>query len=266
MKLFKISLILFFALTFTQQVFSQSKRSTFYEIKIYYLKNQEQEEVVDAYLKNAYLPENAYLPALNRNGIKNIGVFKPVGNDTSQNKRIYVLIPFKSPKQYADFPDRLANDKQHQESGKGYLNAAYNKAPYKRIESIFMRSFKGMPNLQVPAFKNEPQKRIYELRSYEAHTEKIHQNKVHMFNEGGEIDIFKRLGFNAIFYGSVLSGSNMPNLMYMTSFEDMASRDVHWKAFRADAEWKKLSSMQFYKNNVSKADILLLTPTDYSGI
>ena len=260
MKLFKISVILFFVSTFAQQVFSQSKRSTFYEIKIYYLKNQEQEELVDNYLKNAYLP------ALNRNGVKNIGVFKPVGNDTSQNKRIYVLIPFKSPKQFVDFPDRLIKDKQHRENGKDYLDAAYNKTPYKRIESIFLKAFKDMPGLQVPALKSEPQERIYELSSYAAHTEKIHQNKVHMFNEGGEIGIFKRLGFNAIFYGSVLSGSHMPNLMYRTSFEDKASRDTHWKAFGADAEWKKLSSIQSYKNNVSKADVLLLHPTEYSGI
>jgi hypothetical protein len=45
-----------------------------------------------------------------------------------------------------------------------------------------------------------------------------------MFNEGGEIELFKRLNFNAVFYASVISGSRMPNLMYMTSYESKADR------------------------------------------
>lgn len=54
--------------------------------------------------------------------------------------------------------------------------------------------------------------------------------------------------------------------MYMTSFENIASRDVHWKAFVDDAEWKKLEAMKEYKNNVSKNIITLLRPTEYSEI
>jgi hypothetical protein len=36
---------------------------------------------------------------------------------------------------------------------------------------------------------------------------------------GGEVPLFVRLGFNAVFYGEVIVGSHMPNLMYMTTFE-----------------------------------------------
>ena len=39
-----------------------------------------------------------------------------------------------------------------------------------------------------------------------------------MFNAGGEIDIFTKLNFNAVFYGDVIVGSHMPNLMYLTCF------------------------------------------------
>ena len=52
-----------------------------------------------------------------------------------------------------------------------------------------------------------------------------------MFNEGGEIDLFKRLDFQAVFYADVLSGSRMPNLVYMVVFENAATREEHWKAF-----------------------------------
>jgi fructose/tagatose bisphosphate aldolase len=75
-----------------------------------------------------------------------------------------------------------------------------------------------------------------------------------------------QLGFNAVMYGSVISGSHMPNLMYMTTFEDMPSREEHWKTFGNDPEWKKLSAMEKYQNNVSKIDIVFMHPTDYSGI
>ena len=54
--------------------------------------------------------------------------------------------------------------------------------------------------------------------------------------------------------------------MYMTTFENMADRDAHWKTFVDDPFWKKLSSMPEYKDNVQHIDIIFLTPTEYSDI
>jgi len=76
--------------------------------------------------------------------------------------------------------------------------------------------------------------------------------------------LFKRLNFNAIFYSEVVAGSKMPNLMYMTSFENRADREDHWKNFVNDPYWKKLSALPEYQNNVSHIDITFLYPTDYS--
>jgi hypothetical protein len=56
----------------------------------------------------------------------------------------------------------------------------------------------------------------------------------------------------------------MPNLMYMTTFKDMETRERLWKDFVDSAKWQELSSDPFYQNNVSHADILLLYPTPYS--
>jgi len=259
MKL-KIILILFFVAGISFHVSSQPASRSFYNVKIYHFESQEQEDLIDGYLKTAFIP------ALHRNGIEHIGVFKPVGNDTLQDKRICVLIPFRSVQQFADLPEQLAGDKRYLDDGKLYLEAAYSRPAYGRIESILIKAFTGMPGLQTPVLKSEPSKRIYELRSYEGPTERLHERKVHMFNEGGEISLFKKLNFNAVFYGSVISGSRMPNLMYMTSFEDMGSRDEHWKAFFSSPEWKELSSMDYYRNSVSKSDIILMHPADYSEI
>jgi hypothetical protein len=64
-----------------------------------------------------------------------------------------------------------------------------------------------------------------------------------MFNEGDEVGLFKRLHFNAVFYAEVVAGSTMPNLMYMTTFENRADRDTHWSTFGKDEYWKKLSDL-----------------------
>lgn len=236
-----------------------AQKREFYEIKVYTIATSEQEHVVEEFLKQAYVP------ALHRAGIKNVGVFKPIASDTlNAGKKVFVLTPIKSLDQSIALAAALKKDKVYQEQGKVYLTAPYDKPPYTRLESIFLQAFKFHPVSAKPSFSTPVTDRVYELRSYEGHTEKIFENKVHMFNEGDEIGLFKRLGFNAVFYGEVVAGSRMPNLMYMTSFENIASREAHWKTFVTDPQWKKLSSMPEYQHNVSRIDIWLLHPTSYS--
>ena len=66
-----------------------------------------------------------------------------------------------------------------------------------------MSAFENMPNMFAPEFEVPKSDRIYELRSYESPTEEYYKRKVAMFNEGGEITLFDRLGFNAVFYAEV---------------------------------------------------------------
>jgi NIPSNAP len=230
----------------------------YYQLTVYHYSSNEQEQVLDTYL------QQALLPALHRINIKSVGVFKAIANDTAVVKKIYVLIPVKSLTAVTEITKKLSSDKEYQAKGAPYLNATYNAAPYSRMETILLQAFSLAPVMQLPQLKSPKKERVYELRSYESATEKIFQNKVHMFNEGDEIGLFKRLNFNAIFYGEVVAGSKMPNLMYMTSFENKAERDEHWKNFGADPFWKKLSAMPEYKNNVSHIDIMFLRPADYS--
>jgi hypothetical protein len=255
------SLKVFFILLFIVTLAEAAPKREFYEIKVYTITSKEQAALIDTYLKNAYIP------GAHRAGIGKIGVFTPVESDTTFfGKRIYVLTPFTSLEQFASLKDALQKDKQYLEAGKDYIDAVYTTPPFDRVESIVLKSFSYMPALEVPKLTSPAGDRIYELRSYEGPTEKIFKNKVQMFNEGGEVTLFKRLSFNAVFYAEVLAGGRMPNLMYMTSFENMTSRDEHWKTFVADPEWKKLSSMPEYQHNVSKNNIYLLHPSTYSEI
>jgi len=229
----------------------------YYQLKIYHLKTQSQEDRLDNYL------QNAYLPAMHRIGINQIGVFKPVDRDTAE-RRIYVLVPFNSWKQLEGSGDALASDQQYLAAGKEYIDAPYSDIPYTRMETIILRAFPKMPAPAVPGLTGNKTDRVYELRSYESPTEKYNVNKVRMFNVGDEVALFKRLGFNAVFYAEVLAGSHMPNLMYMTTFNSRADRDAHWNTFSNDPEWKALVAKPEYQHNVSKADILFLHPTAYS--
>lgn len=229
-----------------------------YQIKTYLMNTQQQMETTENFLKDTYLP------ALKRLGIKSVGVFKPKTIESDSIKKVMVLIPFSSLEQFSGLDSQLSNDTVYLTTGANYLNALYNQKPYLRIESTLLQAFTDRPHL-TPTSLTEPRKdRVYELRSYEASTEAILKNKIEMFNKGGEVKLFDSLKFNAVFYGEVISGNKMPNLMYMTTFSNQASRDALWKAFFASPEWKVLSAKTEYKNNVSKSEITFLTPTDYS--
>ena len=245
-----------FAFTFTS---CQESHRDIYQLKIYSLENEQQEKRMDRFL------EHAYIPALNRSGINNVGVFKPIDTAKVVNK-LYVFIPFNSIKQFEDLDDILLRDKIYKEAGKDYINAAHDDAPYERINSVLLRSFKSMPKYGIPDHQSDPSERIYELRSYEASTEKLYQKKVEMFDDGGESKIFIDLGFQPIFFGEVISGESMPNLMYMTTFENEKSNKEHWEAFRDSPDWHALKGDVQYENTVSHIDKYYLHSTDFSQL
>ena len=228
----------------------------FYELRVYILKNEAQRKLVEAYLKDAYLP------ALNRIENKNIGVFtelKPEGQT-----KIYVLAPYNSWDDYITAHDKLATDKVYAAAGAAYLDAPATDPAYDRIESSILRAFDHMPKMQAP----ETKPRIFELRRYEHASEAAGKKKLEMFNDAGEIDIFKRLGFNPVFFGETLIGEMRPNLIYMITFDDMAAHDSHWKAFGSDPEWKKISAIPDYADAklVSRITSTMLVPAAFSQI
>ena len=232
----------------------------YYQIKVYNLKDKNQETQVENYLKNAFIP------AMHRAGVKDVGVFKPIADDAFAGKKIFVFIPLKNIGQIEKIDADLAKDNQYQKDGADYINASWENPPYVRMESILLKAFKEMPNYAVPNHSTPPSERIYELRSYEGPTEKYYHKKVEMFNDGGEVTIFKNIGSQPVFFAEVLSGSTMPNLMYLTTYSDMKSHDEHWDTFRSHPDWKKLSGMEEYKHTVSHSVKVLCHPTDYSDI
>jgi hypothetical protein len=254
-KLFT-GIVLLFAFVFSLSVSARD----YYQIKVYTIKNQAQETSIDSYLKDAYLP------ALHKAGIKKVGVFKPAADDPAAGTKVFVFIPLKQLNQIEKIESQLAADKEYQAAGSDYINAKYDNPAYERIESVLLKAFDKMPEFYCPKFDTPKSEQIFELRSYHSATEKIYRKKVEMFNEGGETEIFSKIGANAIFYGEVISGASMPNLMYMTSYASKKSNEEHWKAFTQHPDWLELKEKEEYKNTVSHIDKWLCHPTDYSDI
>jgi NIPSNAP len=228
----------------------------FYELRVYSLKDEKQQKLVEEYY------EKAAVPALNRCGVKCTGVFtelKPAGQT-----KIYVLIPYSSWDDYLTVADNLSGDAVYREQASFYLNAPAAEPAYDRIESSLLSAFNHFPKLEVPEKNN----RIFELRRYEHATEGAGKKKLEMFNGAGEIDIFKRLGFKPVFFGETLVGEARPNLIYMITFDSLEAKDSHWKAFGSDPEWKKISVIPDYADAklVSKITSTLLTPCSFSQI
>jgi hypothetical protein len=235
---------------------NKSNSAEYYELRVYLLKDQEQQKLVEDYLKNAAIP------VLNRMGVKHVGVFTEM-KPTGQTK-LLVIIQYNSLDHFNTITDKFSQDEELRTKGAAYLNAPAKQPAYERIESALLKAFTHMPALVAP----EKKARIVELRQYQSASEDAGKKKIDMFNNQGEINIFKRLGFNPVFWGETVIGPLRPNLTYMLSFDDLDAKNAHWKAFGSDPEWNKIKSIPGNSDAllVNKITSTLLVPTDYSQI
>jgi hypothetical protein len=248
-----------FALCLFMSLSLMAQKRDIYELKTYHIETPEQEAMLDSYLANAFIP------AAHRNGVAKVGVFKPIASQPDAGQKVYVFIPFKSITEFEAFEGKLLKDQTFLKDGDAYINAAFDKAPYKRIETSIMRGMSEHPKFAESKLTNTKKDRVYELRSYEGPTERLYRQKVKMFNSG-EMDIFEKLNCSPIFYAETIAGANMPNLVYMTTHENMEIRNEHWKQFGVDPDWVAMKDLPEYKNTVSRNDTRLLYPTEYSDL
>ena len=234
------------------------KERDYYLIQIYHCKSAQQITHIDTFLKHTFLPY------MHKNGIEKVGVFAPLENDTASDKRIFVWLPFKNIQKLDELDQKMEALDPMGNEPIIHLENADSSLPYTRIEKIISRAFKFQPHYIKSSTLTKSSSRVYEFRSYESPTENAHLRKVHMFNEGGEIPLFASLNFNAIFYSKVIAGSRMPNLIYMTSFNNMEDRNAHWKSFGEAPHWKKISAAPEYKNSVNRNETILMSARDYA--
>jgi hypothetical protein len=234
-----------------------SSERDFYQLNVYTLKDANQEAKMDRYL------ENAYLPALHRAGIEKVGVFKTIEGKNGDSNLLMVFIPFKPFSQFQELHACIESDEEYLKMAGEFINSPHDNPPYVREARILMTAFSATPHFSVPNLETAKSERVYELRSYQSATEELYRRKVEMFDKG-ESELFIKLGFQPMFFGEVLSGGDMPNLMYMTCHANEESQAANWKSFRDDPEWNEMKVLDRYLNTVSQSDKYLLYPKEYS--
>lgn len=231
----------------------------YYELRLYHLRRGAKQKMADDFFGKVALP------AMKRAGIGPVGFFNVmIGPDSPT---LYMLITHKSMESFATAATRVAADVEYRKAGADFLSAPATDPTYVRAESSLMIAFPGMPKLEVPAAAAGNKPRLFELRIYESHNKAANKKKIEMFDIG-ETAIFRRTGLQPVFFGETLIGSKLPNLTYMLTFPDMATRDKNWSAFVADPEWKKLSATPGFTDPeiVSNISSVFLRPTSYSEI
>jgi len=222
----------------------------FYELRTYTFSAEAQVAGFDTFW------EKAAIPALTRNGVDTVGVFK----DKREFSPAYVLMRHKSLETFGSLTARMFADEEFLREGAAFLDTT----SYERMESSILSAFSGMPVMERPASGAD---RVLQLRTYESPSVLTCMKKVEMFNTK-EIAIFRKTGLNPVFFGTCIAGAKMPNLTYMLAFENEDELKAAWKTFIADPEWKELSALPEYADDKILSGITnrVLMPTRYSLI
>lgn len=229
-------------------------KKQYYELRLCLLESKAKQDALVKFLGKAAIP------ALNRIGIKPVGVFTLAEEESSN---LYVLAPHDSLESVATCVHRLGEDEAFLQAGADVIDAPFKDPAYTRMESSLLLAFDKMPRLAVPSAKAT---RVFQLRIYENPTIKANQRKVEMFNTGGEIDVFLHCGMTPVFFGEALVGSKLPNVTYMLGFDDRETGEKAWEAFKADPGWAKLKDDPYYKDTVSNITNIWLNPAPCSQI
>jgi len=240
-----------------QQGFAAEKPSVakeYLELRHYGFASAEKQEAFEEFLAKAAIP------ALNRHGVRLVGVFKAVDDEESG---LWVLIPHNSLESVITSNTKMLADTKFILAGGDILNCPKSDPAYTRFESSLLLAFDKCSKVEVPSKKDT---RLFQLRIYESHNAIKAKRKVEMFDRTGEIDLFRLTGLRPVFFGESIIGSKMPNLTYMLGFDDADAQKKAWDAFVEHPKWKKMSSDPYYKDTVSNITNIVLRPSASSQI
>ncbi|MCX7817723.1 MAG: NIPSNAP family protein [Kiritimatiellae bacterium] len=234
------------------------------ELRTYFFASRDRRE------RFAAFAAEALAPALRRLRCEPVGLFHAaatdnphLASDTNLELRLYVVIPHPDAQSVMNLDERLAADPTYLAAETNALATPMRDPLYLRRDTQLLRSFRMCPRVRVPAKGPD---RIVQLRIYESHNEDRARWKVHMFDDGGEIAIFDRVGLRPVLFGASVAGVRLPSLIYLLAFENRQQLETAWAAFRADPAWLKLKDDPRYTDTVSQIVNLILRPLPGSDI
>lgn len=208
--------------------------------------------------------ETAALPLLEKLDVGPVGVFEVVDSPVLDRQTRVTITAYDSMEQLLKVRRTFAEDGTFLANAASYLEQEKGDPAYDRVEAMLLLAFDGMPSLRVPERSDETP-RVFELRTYKSENEVQQALKVKMFNEG-EMDIFKKVGLKAVFYGDALVAPDLPQLTYMLVHDNKEAQDKAWRSFIDSPEWKSLNGEEQYQVIKLKITRHMLAPTKYSQI
>jgi len=208
--------------------------------------------------------KDALVPALGRAGLAPVGAWTvAVGPD---QPTVNLLLPHPDAESVVTLAARLDADAEYRKAAAASLTLPPSDPSYVGCDVSIHAAVATVPAVQKPAGEAAGPARIFELRTYRSATEAASRRKIEMFEAGGELALFGRLGLQVVFFTRDLVAGGLPSLTYMLVFADGAAREKAWGAFGSHPEWVKMRDDPRYADTVSRIDSALLRPTEYSQL
>jgi len=219
-----------------------------YEWRIYTLTG-------DATTLDNYFKETL-IPAYNRCNIP-VGAFTLYQQeDTAQR---YLLFVYPDLKTYNKVRQTVWNDTVFQSAARAFFETTAPNPVYSEYETYLCEAFDKIPQMRMP----DKSRTLFEFRRYHSPNEDANQRKIKMFNTE-EIDLFDKVGINSVCYGEILSGAQMPALIYLTWYKDEDSHNSAWDAFKNHPDWLRMKDKPEYQNTATNNLSRILSPMAYS--
>ena len=229
----------------------------FIEVRKYTVKDAEKRA------KLVEVLDKAFIPALNRQGIKPVGVLLPIERETKYALNVFVIFPHKTAESFVSVNPKLIADSEYRKSAAPIFETTSKDPVYTDCETFFLHGFPTMPTLEVP---NLGTNRVFEWRLYRSFNIERNAAKIKMFDEGGELPLFREVGLNPIFFGNIIAGTRMPALLYMIGCPSLDKHAEVWRTFGAHPKWQAMRNLPEYRDTATEIDNVILAPSPESQI
>jgi hypothetical protein len=224
----------------------------FIELRKYTVKDADKRTKLVAIL------DQALIPALNRQGLKPVGVLVPKESETKFAQNVFVVIPHRTMNTFVNVNDKLLADRIYRKDAAPIFETTSKDPVYTDCETCLLQCFPTIPSLETPQLGVN---RVYQMRLYRSFNIDRNDAKMKMFYQGGELPLFRKVGMNPIFFGNIVAGSRMPAFWYMIGFASEEAQAKGWQAFGAHPDWAAIKDLPEYADTATEIDNIMLSPS-----
>ena len=235
---------------------TDSKRTAFYVMQSFLMKNGSQVPRIHEYLAKGGIP--------NIQKLHNGPIIALEALVAAHMPQVVLILGFESLEQLWSVHGRLIANEDWQTRHREWESGP--EAAFETQTNVLLQAAEYSPEIEV---SREPRKtpRVFELRVYHSPTSR-QLAALHERFAGPEIKIFHRSGIHPLFYSSTVFGESMPNLTYLIPFDSLADREKAWAVFGGDPEWSKVRTESIAKSGQisSMIQMSLFKATPYSPV